>query len=106
MLGFWKFMALSDKEEPTTIIGHVLLGLHRESLIGGAYAAGDLETIRAFAPKAEQPGIVLEPTGLGANFFLWAMGRGDVPLQRFFAEDAVCGIDTQLPELPLAVPAG
>jgi hypothetical protein len=63
-----------------TIISHPMFGLVRENLIENTFELGPLEHIRSRFAAAEQPGILITPSALGVELYLWAHGLGDSPL--------------------------
>jgi len=73
-------MDLSQTEDPDIIIPHCVLGLRRHALIGPRYVwtVGDPQHIRRFHKDAESDGLLLLPSGLGAELFLWVHGFSNV----------------------------
>lgn len=71
-------MEFSEKEDLWTILSHTIWGLIREGLLLNEFEMGNLEHIRSHYPGADQPGILLIPSFLGAELYLWAHGRGDL----------------------------
>jgi hypothetical protein len=78
-------MAFEPSEDAGVIMSHTLFGLAKEDLIGGtSMAYGNADYIRRVAPAADSDGLVVEPTALGAELFLWANGFGHVSAAAFF----------------------
>lgn len=87
--GYAEAMAFdaSERGQFEQILKHVFFGLHAESLIEGAWAMGDKETIKEkYFLKAESDGIVCRPSALGAELFLWAFGKAEQPSDFIFSE--------------------
>jgi len=69
-------MDFSKGENADVIISHVVWGLTKEQLIGGYFATGDVEVLKKAWSKADEAGIILYPSALGVELFLWAYGKG------------------------------
>lgn len=69
------------------ITTHVFFGLHADNLIEGAWQMGRKDSLKKLFPKAEQDGIICQPSAIGAELFLWAFGHADQPLDYIFSED-------------------
>lgn len=92
---FYLAMEFSEKENVSVILPSVMSGLARESLIerdfeviGGkktAYCGGN--------------GIVFCPTDLGAELFLWAHGKNDLPVTEFLKSELKFSFETNI-QLP------
>jgi hypothetical protein len=60
-----------------------MFGLSRESLVGDDFHWGDAEYLKQSGYKeADRTGLLVTPTALGAELFLWAHGRGHLPPSR------------------------
>jgi hypothetical protein len=83
-------MDFSEKEGlPNTIILHALLGLNREELINREHSYGDPEMLHMLGRMptgytGENRGLIVSPSPYGAELFLHAMGRGTLPINKFF----------------------
>lgn len=77
-------MDFSEKELANTIMGHALVGLGREDLIGSQWAFGDPETLRSVGRQpgysGPERGLVVSPSSYGVELFLHAMGMGNYPI--------------------------
>lgn len=73
-----------EAEKWNILMGHVIWGLCKEDLIGDAFATGSVENLKQFF-KAPAPGIVFEPSAIGAELFLWAQGRSEVNTDAFLS---------------------
>ena len=75
---FVKGLDLQQGEAVDTQLPHILSGLIREGLIEDDFAWGSSEHIRnAKGLDVSEPGMVLSPSTLGLELFLWAYGKGD-----------------------------
>lgn len=81
----WKHMAqaLDLNPEETANFGiyttHILSGLARSALIEDWFASGSAQTLHDFShPKRNYPdsGLIMQPSVVGAELFLWAYGLG------------------------------
>ncbi len=66
-------MDFSETEDRNAILSHCLFGLGRHDLIAN-FSSGQADFLRKKAPAIDVPGIILTPTLLGAELFLWAIG--------------------------------
>ena len=69
---------LSESENPNTLIPHIVPGLVREELIEDTFRYGGIDNVRKEIPDASAPGMVLTPSPLGIELYLWAYGKGDL----------------------------
>ncbi len=91
----------SEAEDPGVITSHVMFGLSREALIDGAFQFGDTEHLKGSYPEADDPGLLFAPSALGVELYLWAHGRGDLPVR------AILDSSVALPsEIPIATAPG
>jgi hypothetical protein len=81
---FAQAMALESGEDIGVILSHTIFGLEKEGLIGPRFAFGNPEYVKQLAPDAEILGLVVGPSALGVELFLWANGRPHVPATQFF----------------------
>lgn len=76
-----------------TISGHIFSGLSKEDLItGAAYGHSDklnISKVSKIKNNEELESHILKytPTSLGAELFLWSIGRGDLPAYKFLDID-------------------
>lgn len=89
----------SDDDDSPNLLGHILFGLHRHSLIGTtAWAAGDSEFLGR-ARALERAGMVVTPSAVGVELYLWAHGLGQSPLGVFLRDETMVA-ETTLPPMP------
>lgn len=78
-------MEFVEQENFSTLISHIMFGLHKENLVGEEFAFGPTkEVMQKYFKKATGPGITFYPMGLGVELFLWAYGKSDLPIKEFF----------------------
>ena len=87
-------MELSPKEDLLVIIGHSMFGLYREDLLNRFISTTKEDLAENYETEAEENGIIFQPSALGVELFLWAHGRGEVPVWRFLESDI--DLDPQL----------
>jgi hypothetical protein len=75
---FGTAMEFGPGERLEVLLGHVMFGLVRETLIDNSFAFGPPNEIQMLYPQAGEPGLVISPSPLGVELFLWAHGRGDL----------------------------
>lgn len=71
-----------------SILQNSIWGLVNAGLVDNTFNFGPVEYVRKYYPKASDGGILLRPTTLGAELFLWAYGYGKSPMDVFFNPDA------------------
>lgn len=84
---FEEGMAFSVSEDRKALLGHSVAGLVREGLVDNGPLFGEEEVLRSSFFGVSGPGIVVGPSLLGAELFLWAHGRGDVASEEFLDSD-------------------
>lgn len=67
-------MDFGPKEKGHSILSHCLFGLSRHGLIAQNFHSGNKTFINKHAPKADSDGIIVAPTLLGSELFLWSLG--------------------------------
>jgi hypothetical protein len=77
---FKRAMDYQPSEDAERLTSHVLWGLAKEQLIGH-FISGSAELLRRMKSSVPGDGIVMTPTPVGAELFLWAHGRADLPLK-------------------------
>ena len=82
------------------MLHHIWNGLGSDDLIDSEWRFGGAESLRSLFPGAPVDGFVCTPSTLGAELFLWAFGRGDLPLE----ELCTAGIDSAIDGIPNGVP--
>lgn len=93
---FTTAMEFSEKENALVLLPSIMSGLARESLIGR-----DFEIIGGEKTAyCGGNGLVFQPTALGAELFLWAHGKSDLPLTEFFNKENEFSfeLDIQFPD--------
>ena len=99
--GYVTSMELSQKELDTPqILTHIWHGLYSDGLIENEWLFGRQEDIKKKFANAPESGIVCQPSGMGAELFLWAFGYGASPLEHMFSGQ----IDTAVNGQPNIVP--
>jgi hypothetical protein len=87
-------MELSPKEDLLVIIGHSMFGLYREDLLNRFISTTKEDLAENYETEVEESGIIFQPSALGVELFLWAHGRGEVPVWRFLESEI--DLDPQL----------
>ncbi len=64
-------------------MAHVIWGLSKENLIFH-FSYGNVEHIQKQFKQAKEPGILLSPTKIGTELFMWAYGHGQIDTNDFF----------------------
>jgi hypothetical protein len=94
-------MEMSEKESFEIVCAHSVVGLHSESLIGDTYNFGPVENLRmAGYVDAPEAGIIVQPSIIGAELFLWAHGKGDVSARGLLRKDVVLSSNVHLTSRP------
>ncbi|MDI9872602.1 hypothetical protein [Flectobacillus roseus] len=68
------------------IMTHSIWGLNKEDLID-EFQYGPLDYIQKRYKDAKESGIILQPTNLGVELFMWAYGQGQRQNNHFFLTD-------------------
>lgn len=76
-------MEPSLEERRMEMISHVMFGLTRENLIEQNFLFGMPEALKRDFPDAQSAGILVNPSALGVELFLWAHGKGQSRLGDF-----------------------
>lgn len=63
---------------------HILLGLSNVGLIENVFLYGPKESMIKRYPNAENYGIIVQPSQMGVELYMWAYGHGLEPLTTFF----------------------
>jgi hypothetical protein len=71
------------QEQYWDLMAHCVVGLNTHGLIN-TYSYGEAEHLKKRFPNAEQRGIYLEPNFVGAELFLWALGKQTPNGHKFF----------------------
>lgn len=75
-------MDFGEKEKVGVIVPHIAFGLDKEKLIE-AWRYGPKDDITKYFNKAQDDGLILKPSVLGVELFLWSYGKGDLPINNF-----------------------
>ena len=78
-------MDFSEKENPRTILQHVLYGLRKENIIE-SFTYG-YKGLRIDEEGTRSPGIRIRPSAFGAELFLWAVGQSDLLVDKLIKSD-------------------
>lgn len=83
---FMESMDFQGAEDVNAILPHIFSGLVSRGLIDQQYAYGDAESVKsAFSNVSDSFfGLTYQPSTLGIELFLWAHGRGDIPVNNSF----------------------
>jgi len=87
---FFEAMEFSDREDINVLTSHVMFGLRKEELIGVHFAYGAVDNIQRYWVDADCPGLILEPSTLGVELFLWAYGVGNLPVEEYLNCELRC----------------
>jgi hypothetical protein len=67
------------------LMSHSVWGLNKEDLID-QFQYGPVEYIQKRYKEVKEPGIILQPTTMGVELFMWAYGLGQKQNNEFFLE--------------------
>lgn len=83
---YFKSLDLVDEEYANlpSLINHILFGLSKENLIKDHLVFGSKEHLSKYYKDAPESGILIQPSTLGVELFLWAFGKGNTPIQDFY----------------------
>jgi hypothetical protein len=93
---FVSAMEFGTTEAPEALLPHVLFGLQRESLIEANFQYGPVDTIRRRYAQADSDAIIVTPSALGAELFLWAHGLGNLGINLLLDPKVSITSETQL----------
>jgi hypothetical protein len=89
---FLQALELSDGEDPEVILSHAVSGLVRNELVGSFYQYGSQSYLLSWFPNCpKQGGLIIEPSMIGAELFLWAEGINKVDSAEILNESVVIG---------------
>jgi len=81
---FTTAMEFSEGENSGILSVHILNGLRRENFLGH-FSYGGQEFLKEGAyVQAPGAGIVLQPTTIGVELFLWAHGKSDLDIRAIY----------------------
>jgi hypothetical protein len=75
------------------ILSHVMHGLSKEGLISPNFQFGPKERMNEWVPNAADEGIIVMPSALGVELFLWAYGLGSTSTHEFLNANYNFGLD-------------
>lgn len=85
---FTHAMEFSESENESVILTHTMAGLATNGLLGTNYCYGAHSHVtNAYKDCPEEGGIILEPTVLGAELFLWAEGVNSIEGSKFLTSE-------------------
>lgn len=76
-----------DNIEP--FLRHIFFGLVNEGLIENNFLYGAAQHLQKRVPSVDCSGIICQPSALGAELFLWAVGAGNKGLSHIFDEECI-----------------
>lgn len=85
-----------EKNQLISILNHSFFGLSSDDLIE-TFQYGPKEHITKYYGKAEDGGIIVQPSALGAELYLWGYGKGDKELSYAINNDLI----QDLEDIPL-----
>lgn len=80
---YMEAMNLKDEGVSLDIAAHSLLALVQHELIDHRFVMGPPAVLAKHCPSIKVPGIVLIPSFLGAELYLWAHGRSEMRIDEF-----------------------
>lgn len=87
---WFRAMEYTELEDPDDLTAHVFNGLAREGLIQQySYIEASKQYRDTLNYRLETSGLLMEPTDLGYELFLWANGLGNIGIHRFFESSVV-----------------
>lgn len=89
---FHKAMDFTATEDPDAILTHVLFGLGKHDLITN-FSSGPSEFLRQHLYNIPEDGIMLSPTLLGAELFLWSVGLSGASGTELFQTEITVSIE-------------
>jgi hypothetical protein len=87
-----EFFGVEEKESGNILI-HTLTGLNKEGLLDNFYQYGSANFLKAQFPFIDSGGIIVEPSILGIELFLWAYGLGQRSINDYLKENIIFNLD-------------
>ena len=89
---FWNYaqaMSFTSEElrSNDAFLRHIFFGLSNDGLIEANFQYGSAEHMKKKVPAANDGGIICQPSALGAELFLWALGCGNHGLDYIFSKE-------------------
>ena len=89
-----------EKEILEELLSHIFFGLVKEGLIGPIFQYGPKEELaKGGFPQANLDGIIVEPSVLGVQLYLWAFGLGNKTSASIFSTE----LETSIEQIPISV---
>lgn len=98
-------MDFAPEEDGNSILGHSLFGLARDGLIDKQFAAG-MEPHHHWLGITHEEGLIVTPTAVGAELYMWAHGLGHIWISEFFNPEVVFKADVGIPIPPQMIKVG
>jgi hypothetical protein len=78
-----------------SILSHTIWGLNKEELLAH-FSWGNHDHIKKKFPQAKTAGIIVQPTKIGTELFMWAYGYGQLDTSSFFSSEIKFSNDQQI----------
>ena len=100
MAGFYQSMEfnLQEQRDPQ-LMSHIWHGLSNDGLIENHWMFGNKSDLKSMFKDCPGAGIVCQPSSVGAELYLWALGKADMPIDYLLSSR----IDTTIDGAPNAV---
>jgi hypothetical protein len=85
-----------EERESGNILTHILTGLTKEGLLDNFYQYGDVNFLKTRFPGIDRGGVVVEPSILGIELFLWAYGLGQRSINDYLKENIIFDLDNKV----------
>lgn len=89
---YQRAMDFAEGEDSDVILAHCLCGLHRHGLIGYEFSCGNADSLKKQVAAIDSPGMIIEPSILGAELFLWALGLTGATGMEFLHTDITISV--------------
>lgn len=73
----------AEQSEYENLLAHIFFGLHTEGLIEDAFLIAPVEEIKKSLPAAAEGGVIFQPSALGTELFMWALGQSGLGMKIF-----------------------
>lgn len=85
-----------EMTEISNLINHSIFGLVKEDLIDDYFQFGNKEHIQKSFTEADADGMILQPSPLGIELFLWAYGKGQTKIHDYLKVTLTFKIDKKI----------
>jgi hypothetical protein len=94
---FYLAMDFTQEEAPewNKFLSHAVWGLNKEELVA-QFRWGEKEHVQKAFPQAATGGILLQPTKIGTELFMWAYGHGQLDANEFFRKEMAFPNDQEI----------